>query len=187
MKPVLTLLLVTSLFWVQAQDTIPLKKRSFKVSVYTVSGQKITGYLPSLTDTTLAVSVNKTRLLPFPPKDIATTNINYARLEMVKVRRAGATGRGILIGSFVGVITGSVIGLLSGDDDPDNNSWFCIFCLTAGEKALVGGTSGAILGGIIGAIIGATAHKKFTIGGSKPAFDKMRLSILEKINRVPLE
>jgi len=186
MKPFLTLLLVTSLLWVQAHDSIPYKMRTFKVSVYTVSGQKITGYLPSITDTSLVISNNQHYLSQFPPKELKTTNLNFNQLELVTVRRKGATGRGILIGSLTGIGTGMIIGLVSGDDHNDNST-FCFFCFTAEEKALMGGLAGGILGGLVGGIIGALAHKQFPIGGNKPAFDKMRLSILEKIGRVPLE
>lgn len=186
MKQVLSLLLVAILLQTQAltQDTLPRKKRIFKVSVYTVSGHNITGYMPAITDTALFVSHTEQRLLPYPPKDPEFTSIPYSNLEMVRVRRKGATGRSILIGALIGFATGAAIGLADGDDE---NRGFCIFCLTAGEKALVFGAGGGLLGGITGAIIGATAHKKFIIGGSKPAFDKMRLSVLEKINRVSLE
>jgi hypothetical protein len=85
----------------------------------------------------------------------------------------------------IGLVTGFVAGLASGDDhiaqypsagnDPFGLGSFAVsmnnmFAMTAGEKALVGGVVLGTGGVITGIIIGALAKKKFIIGRKKENF-----------------
>jgi len=61
---------------------------------------------------------------------------------------------GLGIGGGVGVLTGAVIGLASGDDacEPGQD---CVFAFSAGEKAVLGGVVLGAIGGGLGLIVGA--------------------------------
>jgi hypothetical protein len=71
--------------------------------------------------------------------------------------RAMGALQGLGLGLLVGAATGAMIGLASGDDRCSND--WCIFRLTAAQKAVGGGIVlggvGLILGTAIGAIVGA--------------------------------
>ncbi|MBO9565816.1 MAG: hypothetical protein J7621_23770 [Niastella sp.] len=189
MKQGLSFMMALLLIQAHAQDSSDLKKRIFKVKVLTVSGQSLTGYLNKIADSTLILSPQK---LYFNPYNSTTeynyTPVTFSNITEVQIRRKGAVVRGMLKGIIIGAATGVVTGFLLGDDKGvnDNSTW-CILCTTAGEKAVIGGTTGGILGGITGAIIGAVARKRFLIARQKKEFDKMRLTMIEKISRVPLE
>lgn len=59
---------------------------------------------------------------------------------------------GLGLGVVIGGLTGAVIGLASGDDDPD-----LLFAFKASEKAMVGGIGLGLLGGIVGLVVGGVA------------------------------
>ncbi|NII26770.1 hypothetical protein HB364_16900 [Pseudoflavitalea sp. X16] len=188
MKQVLSLLMVILLLQANAQDSLPVKKRIFKVKVLTVTGQSLSGYLNQATDTALLLSNKKVIFNPYStaPKELA--QVKAPNIQEVYIRRHGTTSRILAIGAAIGMGVGIAAGLISGDDEGLNDgSRWCILCLSAEEKAGLYGLAGGVAGGITGAIIGAIARKKFVIGGQQPKFDSMRLSLLEKIGRVPLQ
>lgn len=94
-----------------------------------------------------------------------------------------------MFGALAGIGAGVAAGLISGGDPPCGPSEFYGLCdafsLTAGEKAVVLAIPGALAGAITGGIIGAVARKKFVIGGSKEKFEKMNLSLLERMYAKP--
>ena len=100
---------------------------------------------------------------------------HYSGIEQVVLRRKGATGRGFLYGAVIGLVSGAVWGLSSGNDRPG------IISFTAGQKAVIGGVSCAIVGTGIGGIIGSVVRKRFQIGGKRERFDAMRWSIWDKM------
>ena len=80
-----------------------------------------------------------------------------------------------MYGAVIGLGSGAILGLSSGNDSPG------IISFTAGQKVIIGGFTGAIGGTIIGGIIGSVVRKRFQIGGSRERFDKMKVSILDKM------
>jgi hypothetical protein len=78
------------------------------------------------------------------------SGINYDRIDIVKTRAKNRVGRGILIGAVTGFATGGLIGILSGDDNPEE----IYFASTAEEKAKEDAIILSIIGGSIGAIVG---------------------------------
>jgi hypothetical protein len=110
---------------------------------------------------------------------------SVSRIESISLRKKNAIAKSALIGLGIGLVTGVVAGLTSGDDhiaqypsagnDPLGLGSFAVsmnnmFALTAGEKALVGGVVLGTGGVITGIIIGALAKKKFIIGHKKENF-----------------
>ena len=75
--------------------------------------------------------------------------MHYNNIETIKTRRNNNIGRGILIGTLTGFVCGGLLGLVSGDDPPDN-----LWPWTAEEKAIIFGSSLAVCGAGIGGGIG---------------------------------
>jgi hypothetical protein len=80
-------------------------------------------------------------------------------------RRGQGALEGLGIGLLAGVTFGVVAGLAAGDDPPCAPENFCIFRLSAGDKAaisgVVAGLTGALSGALIGALVGHTDHYVF--------------------------
>ena len=82
--------------------------------------------------------------------------INEQLMQLQKEKeQKGGFGRGAWIGALIGLGTGALAGLISGNDDPNT-----FLAMTAGEKALILGTLGGAGGAIIGGIIGLATKKK---------------------------
>lgn len=200
MKPMLSLLFWLFFLQVHAQDSIPKRLLKFKISV---TGMRTiqNGYLGLINDSTLYVS-NTQVAINQPAQDVSRwTAIDYNQIRWVHLKRKGSVGRGILIGAISGLAAGAIAGLVSGDDPPCQQNYssysyysplnnvfaglsysMCsAFRISAGEKALIGGTMGMVTGGLIGGILGAVARKKFTINGSKEKFNAMQLTVLERV------
>jgi hypothetical protein len=174
-------------------DSIELKKRIYRVSIIPSDSKKSTGYLANLSDSNLYLSPS--------PLHFSSVNINdglsaysYNYLEKLEIKRKGSALRGAWQGALIGLATGVIAGLVSGDDpiaptyhnpnDPLGNIFISVynaFSWTAGEKAVAGGILGAGTGGLIGALVGSIVKKKFIIGRNKQKFNSMRQNILEKL------
>lgn len=87
-------------------------------------------------------------------------------IETIKLRKNKKIGNGILIGAITGLAVGGLIGLISGDDPPEQ--WFAY---TAGEKAIIIGTTFAIGGAGIGAALGSIKIK-VPINGNYAVYKK---------------
>ena len=67
--------------------------------------------------------------------------------------RRRAAGRGAVFGAVGGGLAGIAAGLADGDDRCDAGSW-CLFQMSAGEKAVIGGLVFAGAGTLVGVAIG---------------------------------
>ena len=183
MKQALTLLMALLLLQdAHPQDSIHFKKKTFKLKIIPSHQGMLTGYLYKLTDTSIAYIDQPLYFNPHATFYNNATTLNYQNIEVIKIRRKGSTVRGLITGALIGLGTGVAWGLIEGDDKGVNDpASFCIFCMTAGEKAVAYGATAGTLGGIIGTIFGALARQRFTIGGNKKNFDKMRLSMMQRI------
>lgn len=112
-----------------------------------------------------------------------TTAFTITDIQSLTTRKKGAGGKGALIGLGVGIVTGALIGFISGDDPikpyPADDfmgfgalatSIHNAFAMTAGEKALVGAIGLGGAGALTGAVIGSLAKKKFILGGKKEKY-----------------
>ena len=138
---------------------------------YIDSPIKMKGYLYQVKDSSIVISGVK----PVPSITIHKNHlyeISYKHIDVIKIRRKGRVGRGILIGMGSGFLAGIMIGYISGDDEP--SYWIT---LTAEEKAIAAAVPLAITGGIIGWIVG-TNKKKIYVSGN---FDNFRINRTELI------
>jgi hypothetical protein len=197
MKPMLHLLLCMLFLQGHAQDSVPKRLLKYKISVIEWNGSKQTGYLGYINDSILYVSTTQVAVNQ-PAQHISKRSaLDFSQIRWVHLKRKGSVGRGILIGAISGLAAGAIVGLVSGDDpscqrsasDPNQYNIYSgfgysmcsAFSISAGEKAVIGGTLGMVTGGLIGGIIGAVARKKFSINGSKEKFKAMQLSVLERV------
>jgi hypothetical protein len=88
-----------------------------------------------------------------------------AKIVDKRVGRGGLEGFGL--GFLGGAAVGAVIGYADGDDecDPNDGHW-CLFTMTAGEKAVLGGAVFGVLGGALGGLIGLArgSHFEYSYG-----------------------
>ena len=172
------------LFASQAQTDSSIQKKkqkTFNVSLRTQENKTITGRLYAVTDSQLLLTKSLNKQLTIPAENIRSFTI----------KRKNSALRGGLIGLGIGLVTGAIIGLVSGDDpvmQPSAGDLWGIsaginnmFAMTAGEKAIVAGLTLGTSGAIIGGVIGALAKKKFTIGGKREKFRELQSEIMMKI------
>ena len=180
----LTLLLTLNLCNVLAvppiADSLPKKYQKFHSTIVTNTEEKQTGYLYNIDDSTLRVTAVMMSVNTAPNGKLLVQEYKYNDINTVNLKRHNSVGRGALFGGLIGLGTGALLGLASGDDPKED--WFA---MTAGEKALGLGISMGTMGAIVGLIIGAVAHKKFIIGGSREKFQAMKADLLHRANQKP--
>jgi len=109
---------------------------------------KIKGFLYHTNDSSILVSNSKV-IQEYSTERYEIAELHYNNIETIKARRNNNIGRGVLIGTLSGFAFGGLLGLVSGDDPPDT-----LWPWTAGEKAIVYGSSLAVCGAGIGGGIG---------------------------------
>ena len=175
MKRLFLFLLIISNLFCYGQVDSAVVKRIFKASITQIKGRNASGYLAAVGDSTIFLADNAPLHGMYGKEGTNLIKFHCSGIESVVIRRKGATGRGFLYGAVIGLGSGAIPGLLSGNDPPGFISF------TAGQKAIIGGFAGAIAGTIIGGIIGSVAKKRFQIGGRRERFDKMRVNISGKM------
>jgi hypothetical protein len=175
----LLLLLVTTLIVqiVSGQDTLHFKRVPYKITINTVGHEHLQGYLQSVGDSTVYIAPIPLPFNGYGNNNVSTRAFKYEQISQVSLRRAGSTGRGILIGIISGAATGAAVGLISGDDRRKGAGW-CIMCFSAGEKAAGLGVLFGFTGGLIGGIVGGAAHKTFVVKSKKEKFDEFKWSLI---------
>ena len=176
------LLVMVSTLFIQisrGQDSLNFKHGIYKVIVGTSSDNQISvGYLSSISDTSVYLSPAAVSFKGYADNNAGPKAYRYNDISEVRLRRTGSTARGILIGAVAGAITGAIVGFTSGDDYNKNRNCWCIFCLSAGEKAALAGFGLGLTGSLIGGIVGAVAHKTFIINSKKEKFDELKWSLM---------
>ncbi len=119
-----------------------VKSRKYKTWVTRIdNSSSIKGYMSEVGDSSIIIS---------NLKNIEKQRIYFNDIKIIKFRRKGEIGRGVLFGALTGFAVGGLIGLASGDDKG------YLINFTAGEKGLLAGTlltiPGAIIGGLLGSI-----------------------------------
>ncbi len=165
-----------------SQETIPLKKKTFKVTIYDRQSQIHQGYLQNIGDSSLTLIQSSTQFGGTGNGEL----IQYPEITSIAIKRKGSASRGVIYGAVGGFVIGAIIGLASGDDPvvpPEEDFWGFsnMFRLTAVQKAVGGGLLLSGAGAAVGGITGALIKKKFTINGNKENFEAMRMQTLDKI------
>lgn len=165
-RAVLLVLLFCALSTVYGQG----KKQSiFQTQITTQKGMKVDGYLTFLGDSTLQLarhSILKNGSLN-PDHKMFAYAVNDVYL--IRIRKKGVVGRGMLIGCGTGILIGSIIGYMV-----YNSSSFQVFDQT--DSGLIGGVMGATVGAGLGALAGGSKRKIF-IYGDQEIYNQQRQNL----------
>ncbi len=194
-----TLLVTTLVSLAQDDSTKGIKKHVPNMAtIHTIEGKILKGWFYRSDDNQIVLLSGKYKKFNSTglTNNDNTVNIGVEQIQSISLRKKNSILKGALIGLGIGVLTGTVIGLASGNDpvepyyssnqDPYGIGNFFVslnnsFAMTAGEKAMVGaiglGTSGAIMGVIIGAI----AKKKFIIKGKKEICRDLQCDLMKRL------
>src|SRR5436190_4377125 len=167
-------------------------------TIHTTEGKTLKGWFYKMDDNQIILLPSKTKKLSvayLAKTNENTINLGVEQIRSISLRKKNSILKGALIGLGVGVLTGTVIGLVSGNDpvepyyssnqDPYGVGNFFVslnnsFAMTAGEKATVGAIGLGTSGAIIGIIIGAIAKKKFIIGGKKEVYHDLQDDLMKR-------
>jgi len=125
------------------------ESRIFKTWITVGGGGKIRGTLYQTKDSSIVIANSFNKLVLQSGKfDLST--VNFKNISLIEAREDNVVSKGLwkgaLAGAMTGFFTGALIGLASGDDED------CfLFCMTAEEKALLGGLSFGLIGLPVGA------------------------------------
>lgn len=177
MKKITATIIVLSLFYsLSAQeDSTKLKSvkeeknRIYKTWISLInSSDKVKGVFYDVQDSSITVS-NSASVKDYSEGKFELSYINYKTIDVVKTRVMNKVGKGAAIGMGIGFITGVLIGIISGDDNPEE----VVFPTSAGQKALSGGIFLAIGGAGIGALVGSIKIK-IPINGNPGNFNRSK-------------
>ncbi len=178
MKQLLFLVLILPAICGYAQqDTIMPSNKVYTMKLKKTSGAQLDAYLKNMDDSVLVYSGWPSKL--GTAVSSSDHKVPYTEIESVFIKRKGAAGRGALIGAATGFFTGFIIGLAGGDDPED--VWFH---MTAGEKGIALGLTGAVAGTLIGAVFGALSGNKFHIQSRKSNFLDLQAFLAGKTKKV---
>jgi hypothetical protein len=170
----------------QAQTGSPDKRKGGQTWISTYeTEQLISGVLYEIQDSSVTVS---TRSISRPglPGKVNMTKLDIRSIDVIKLRKNGSVGQGILYGAISGLVVGGALGILYASSvkksDAGANDLEKSFNSTASSLAIAGTSIligiGCIGTGIgIGALIGS-AKITIPINGSRKQFDQNR-SLLE--------
>ena len=176
----LTVILLSSFYFLSAQDDSPTlllsngekRFRIYKIWVSLNNDPKIlNGVLYKIKDSSILVS-NSIIKEDYTTGRFELSKINYQNIDIVKIRVKNSVGIGILKGAVAGFAIGALIGILSGDDNPDE----IYFASTAERKAVVDGIILSLIGGNIGAMVG-NIKVKIPINGDMGNFNRNRIRL----------
>jgi hypothetical protein len=161
---ILIFLLFSTMVFAQAEKA---KIKIYKTKVKLMNNKKvIKGTFYAFTDSIIMLIDAKTT------HDIINGRFQFhevpvGNIKNIKVRRKGQIGTFALLGVLAGAASGTVLGLIQGDDLTPCNRWGG--CLSAGDKAIMYALPFSIIGAALGGIIGAP-HKHFVINGNSENF-----------------
>jgi len=153
-----------------AQDTTK-KIKAHRIWVTSVDDIKIKGILYSVDQGLIKIVKNNYK------KNSDIISITSEQISILKIRRKGKVWKGAGIGALTGFVMGGIMGIVQGDDDPNQLYWFG-GPYTKEEKAFANGMSLFIIGSGVGSIV-ATKRNKFIINGDKEQY-KYHLPELER-------
>ena len=168
---IIAMIVLCILNTMNAQDTIQ-KNKIYRTWVYLNKDPfEIKGALYEIKDSSLSVS-NSLVKKEFSTEGLKNAELNIINVETIKLRRNNNIVRGVLIGTGAGLVTGAMIGFISGDDPPCDNLGCILYPpLTAGQKALSNAAFLGICGAGAGALVGSFKIK-IPINGNIETFHK---------------
>ena len=171
---------------VQAQTDSPDKGKNYQAWISTYEASRaITGGLYEIRDSSIMLS-NRNFSRNGSPGKVDMTKLDVRSIDVIKVRKNGSIGKGVLYGAISGLVAGGALGILyaasvkksdagANDLEKSFNSAASSMAI-AGTSILIGiGCIGTGIG--VGALIGS-AKITIPINGSRKQFDQNR-SILD--------
>ena len=122
--------------------------------------ETVKGALYNITDSSLLVSSSLIKQ-DYTTGNFQITKLNFTNVDLVKVRSKNRVVKGALIGTVAGFFLGAMLGLIEGDDNPED----VYFPSTAAQHAMENGFILAIGGAGIGSLCGSIKIK-IPINGS---------------------
>lgn len=170
-----TLLLLLS-FSCFAQQPAGEKERLYRIKIVRMDGSSEKGAFYALNDSAITL-INIKGLKSADPADDRLTKLAVHDIKMLKIRKRGALGLGLLTGTLIGGFAGGMIGDM--DYEPcAPGSGYCFEIFDREDYIIAYGFLGAVVGGGAGAIIGAESAR-FFLNGSQEAYtasiEKLRL------------
>ena len=121
-------------------------------------GQRVKVNSPEARGTFVVQSAGLDTLVLTTPNGSETRSVPFASISRLEVSggersRMSGFGRGAGFGFLIGAGVGGMLGYADGDDECSGDSW-CLFQMSASEKALVAGVAIGGLSAVIGGIVG---------------------------------
>ncbi|MDP2067369.1 MAG: hypothetical protein Q8K04_00240 [Lutibacter sp.] len=125
-----------------------------------------------------AVDENSVKIIDNKSFDLSNLQIiSPSQIEKIKIRRKGKVGKGVWIGSLIGLGVGIFSGLVSPDD---SDEWFGF---SPGEKVIINSIFITPIGAGVGALIGLN-KEVITINGDTESY-KRQLDLLKSYSLMP--
>jgi hypothetical protein len=178
MKPlkIILTLCIFSFLTGHAQDS--LKKEKIFKAVINPSTTHMTGFLANIADSSVYLS-STPALLQFRMVNTNLEKFDYRKIDEIKIHRKGSVGKGVLIGSIAGMITGAIISAAT-YKEPVPGEWNTLFQFSKGETIFAGALFGAMVGAGTGAIIGAVSSRTYLINGNWENLEEMKMNLKYK-------
>lgn len=145
----------------------PLEAQKRFIRIYDQQGQMIAkGDFTATTDTSIVLQAHKTQL-EIPIRDIGT----------IKTKRT--FGHAIAIGATIGVVSGALLGLATGQANEDVYGGFG-YETSAGNDVAAGALVGLVIGGAVGTIISVAQNRSTIIINGNTADWPLKRKILDQ-------
>ena len=125
------------------------KSKIYKTWITVGGGGKMRGTLYQTKDSSIVIANSFNKLVLQSGKfDLST--IDFRNIYLIEAREDNVVSKGLWKGALAGFLTGAVAGIITGFASGDDENCL-ILCMTAEEKALLGGLSFGLLGIPVGA------------------------------------
>jgi len=125
------------------------ESKIYKTWITVGGGGKIRGTLYQTKDSSIVIANSFNKLVLQSGKfDLST--IDFRNIYLIEAREDNVVSKGLWKGALAGFLTGAVAGIITGFASGDDENCL-ILCMTAEEKALLGGLSFGLLGIPVGA------------------------------------
>jgi hypothetical protein len=133
------------------------KKKTYKAWVTLINqNDKVKGYLYAVNDSSIVVS-SSSELLADEYSASLNNTIAVANIKKIRLRKKGNVGKGYIIGTSIGIVTGIILGATASEGDGFST------LAAAGMMGIVGSVIGTGVGSISGA-------KRYNIDGNQDTF-----------------